>query len=226
MNESKYRLHWTTPLYLAKVRKHLSPYEVDVMGVSLVVHPGVMSPRYDWAGLFMIENLPIDLRGRRILEVGSGCGLVSVHALLRGAEEVVAVDINPAAVRNTLENVSRIGASTRAKVVHSDLFDEVQGQFDTIIFNAPYHGCEAADPLELGVADPDYRTLRRFFHQVSRYLRADGSLLFGFSESGDLELARSLIVHAGLMVTDEVSDTREGYQCMVLTLARASQGKT
>ena len=220
--EHGYQLHWTTPLYLAKVREHDVPYEVDVFGVSMLVCPQVMSPKYDWAGVYMIENLHEQLDGARVLEIGSGCGLVSVHALLRRAAYLVAADINPAAVENTRLNIERINALDRAAVVQSDMFDAVDGRFDLIIFNAPYHGCEAADLLERGVADPGYGSLRRFFANVRSFLVPGGEVLFGFSESGDLALAEALIREANLSTLQRLSDVREGYQCMIFRLRVAS----
>jgi len=218
--EQHYRLHWTTPLYLDKVRRHTEPYTVDVAGMPVLVFPEVMSPLYDWAGHFMIENLPKDLSGKTVLEIGSGCGLVSIHALIRGADSLLAVDINPVAVANTLENFKKLNLTGTA--AESDVFSAVTGTFDFIIFNAPYHGCEAVDMLERGVADPNYASLRRFFADVRAHLAAEGRVLFGFSESGDLPLARRLIENAGLEAIRTVSDVREGYQCMVFDLKVAA----
>ena len=210
-----YRLHATTPAYLDCVRRHTKPYEVDVLGQSILVLPEVMSPRYDWAGYFMIENLPEDLTGWRVLEIGSGTGLVAVHVLLRGADKVVATDINPRAVLNTRLNFERIGAGRRAKVVESDVFENVEGCFDMLIFNAPYHGCEAKDMLERGVADPGYQALRRFLADVGKHQSGNGLILLGCSESGDLVLIDRLVREAGLTETYVASDDRQGYNCMV-----------
>lgn len=210
-----YRLHPTTPVYLERVRQHTEPYEVDVFGQPILVLPEVMSPKYDWAGYFMIESLPEYLAGRSVLEIGSGTGLVAVHALLRGAERVVAVDINPNAVLNTKLNFERINAGNRAEAIQSDVFENVSGQFNLVVFNAPYHGCEANDMLERGVADPGYRSLRRFLSEVDRHRSPNSAILLGCSESGDLVLIDRLVGEAGLSETHFTSDERQGYNCIV-----------
>lgn len=54
--------------------------------------------------------------GARVLDVGSGSGLLSVAAALLGAAEVMAVEMDPAGVRETAANAHRngVGAQVRA----------------------------------------------------------------------------------------------------------------
>lgn len=73
--------------------------------------------------------------GERILDMGSGAGLISLHAAKAGGE-VVAVDINPHAVECTRKNALR--NNLRMDVLMSDLFEKVDGYFDVIAFNPPY----------------------------------------------------------------------------------------
>jgi release factor glutamine methyltransferase len=73
--------------------------------------------------------------GQSLLEVGSGSGIVAIHAARLGAV-VTAVDINPEAVECTRRNANRNGA--KVKVFESDLFQKVSGYFDVIAFNPPY----------------------------------------------------------------------------------------
>jgi len=78
-------------------------------------------------------------QGERFLEMGSGSGLIAVHAAKAGAV-VTAADINPHAVECTRRNALRNGADVR--VVQSDLFEKVDGMFDVIAFNPPYLSVE------------------------------------------------------------------------------------
>ncbi|MBU0532102.1 50S ribosomal protein L11 methyltransferase [Candidatus Micrarchaeota archaeon] len=67
--------------------------------------------------------------GERVLEIGPGSGVISKMALEKGATEVIAVDINPAAVEATKKLVPE------AIVLEGNLFDKVNGVFDTIILH-------------------------------------------------------------------------------------------
>lgn len=209
-----YKLHNSTPTYLGLVREHTEPYFFELNGESILILPGVMSPKYDWAGHYMIENLP-DVQGKDVLEIGSGCGLVSMAAFRNDAKSVLATDINKKAVENTALNFERINASSTCHAIYSDVFDRVEGQFDVVIFNAPYHGCEAADDLEKGVADEGYYALRRFFAGLRNHLKDGGVAAIGFSSSGDHQLFDQLCHDSGLDVVNSVEDVRHGYQCEV-----------
>ena len=73
--------------------------------------------------------------GSSFLEVGSGTGIVAIHAAKAGAK-VTASDINPEAVECTRRNGAKNGV--HLKVVLSDLFEDIPGYFDIIAFNPPY----------------------------------------------------------------------------------------
>jgi methylase of polypeptide subunit release factors len=212
-----YTLHETTAPALARMRAHAENYEIEVQRVKITVFPGVWSPAYDWSGDFMVEHLP-DVSGRKVLEVGSGSGVISLHAALAGASHVTAIDINPAAVLNTRVNFEQHGVSVGQALV-SDVFSAVRDDFDLIIFNAPYHGSKPEDVLERAAADEGYASLRAFFAGVREHLRDGGQLYVGFSESGDLELFRQIVRDGGWVVRRELSEWRSGYNCMSFLLA-------
>jgi len=180
-------IHVTTRPYLNKVLSHVEPYSVNVFGKDVTVMPGVMSPKYDWAGLYMIDFLPEDFSGQDVLEVGPGSGLVSVFVGLRGARSVTALDINPEAVENTNLNLKKHKVKNGEAMV-SDVFDAVVGRkFDSIIFNLPYHDGEARNDLEKGVIDVGYRAMKKFFAEVKFFLKDGGKMYVGFSRSGNLK---------------------------------------
>ena len=73
--------------------------------------------------------------GETMLELGPGTGLISIHAAKAGAR-VTAADINPHAIECTRRNAAANGV--RVETVKSDLFQDVKGNFDIIVFNPPY----------------------------------------------------------------------------------------
>ena len=217
-DEKQYKLHHTTQPALQKMREHKESYETTVGGLSISVLPGVWSPAYDWSGEFMIENFP-NVKDKDVLEIGCGSGLISVYAGLSGAKKVISVDINPKAVENTALNFGKHKIK-HGKAFFSDGFEKVEGAFDLIIFNAPYHGSKPGDLLEYAVTDEDYRLMRNFFVDVSRHLRPNAVILLGFSESGDLNLFRDLIQANHFLIRRELSEWKQGYNCMIFELVK------
>ncbi|KAF0137480.1 MAG: methylase of polypeptide chain release factors-like protein [Rhodospirillaceae bacterium] len=213
-----YALHSTTPGALAKMRSHIQPYETDVMGLPILVLPDVWSPAYDWSSRFHVAHLP-DVRGRACLEIGCGTGIISVFTARTGASRVVAVDINAEAIRNTCLNFKRFNvANGEARL--SNAFANVQGMFDVIIWNAPYHGSRPADTLERACTDENYHDVRVFFQKVSDHLQPDGMVIFGFSESGDIPLIETLIAENGFRARHTVSAWQEGCNFVLFFLTR------
>ena len=74
---------------------------------------------------------------RRALDLGTGCGVVTlILQRIAWVEEVVASDISPNAVYGATEEFKRHGLGV--EVVCSDLFCELKGSFDLVVFNPPW----------------------------------------------------------------------------------------
>lgn len=76
-----------------------------------------------------------DLKGKRLLDVGSGTGILAIGAALVGASECLLVDIDPIAVEVSQENVDRNGVGAICKVREGDLLDHAEGKYDVITAN-------------------------------------------------------------------------------------------
>jgi len=210
-NAGEYELHETTSPYLDIVRKHTEPYKTKVFGKEIVIFPEVMSPKYDWAGIFGVETLP-DVKNKTVLELGCGSGIISLFAALRGAKSVEAIDINPHAINNTNENFKLHGIKN-AKAFYSDLFSEIKKQYDLVIFNLPYHGNKPSDILEYGVADEGYKMMKKFISELPKYIKDNGIAHVGFSTSGDTKLLLQQFEKSKLEIIQKYSDERFGYNC-------------
>lgn len=222
-------IHVTTRPYLDKVSSHTEPYEVDVFDKKIIVLPGVMSPRYDWAGVYMIDYLPKNFTDQDVLELGPGTGLVSVFVGARGANSITALDINPEAVENTRRNFAK-HAIKNSEALVSDVFSAIPGRkFDSIIFNLPYHNGVPQNDLEKGVIDSDYAAMKEFFAKAKDFLKDNGLLYVGFSQSGDLEQFNNELSKNNLVIIhSEEKNTWEDpqysgpdfhYNCQVYTIA-------
>lgn len=140
----------------------------------------------------------------RVLDMGTGSGISAILAA-SVSSDVVAVDINPKAVEAAAANAVRNGVAERIRFLQSDVFDNVDGTFDVIVFDPPFRWFKARDLLELSIADENYRTLTRFTTEARNYLRPVGRIMLNFGTSGDIEYLYHLIDRAGF--TKEVLST-------------------
>ena len=73
--------------------------------------------------------------GERVIDVGTGSGILAIAAGLLGAGRVLAVDIDPDAVRVAAENVAHNGLDKVVEVQHGNLLDHVDQVCDICVAN-------------------------------------------------------------------------------------------
>jgi release factor glutamine methyltransferase len=173
--------------------------------VRLVTLPGVFRPISDtWllADALDRERLP---RGARVLDLCSGSGALAVHAALRGAGAVTAVDVSRRAVLTIRLNAALNGVWVHAR--RGDLFSAVGGErFDAIVSNPPYVPARTDDlpargPERAWDAGRDGRALLdRICAAAPDHLRPGGVLLVVHSSLLGLEGTADALRDAGLDV--------------------------
>lgn len=73
--------------------------------------------------------------GERVLDIGTGSGILAIAALKLGAAAAEGVDIDPMCVRTAGENAARNGVENRLTVLVGDLSDKASGVYDLITAN-------------------------------------------------------------------------------------------
>jgi len=152
---------------------------------------------------YLTSCLPYE-EGTAFLEMGCGAGVTAVVAALRGCDPVTALDINPAAVRNTRANARRHGMGGRVRAMRSDLFQvlEPNDRFDLIYWNAPYIEAPAGALGtfdEYVLFDPGYSMHRTFLHTAHQHLTEQGRVFMGFSAAaGNMDLIHEIADEADL----------------------------
>jgi methylase of polypeptide subunit release factors len=173
----------------------------NVAGFRLRVPPTVFHPRFFITSEFFATFLSrLDLSGKRVVEVGTGSGILALSAARAGAAHVVAIDINPQAARAATENAARNGLAGRVSGVCSDLMSGIAPRplFDVIISSPPSFPGEPRDIADRAWhAGPGYRDIAAFFEQARERLAPGGKVYLLLSSDSDLDLLGGLIADAG-----------------------------
>ena len=88
----------------------------------------------------LAEMADMDWTGHRILDMGCGSGVLGIYAAMKGAAEVLFIDIDPWSVRNTAENLelNGFGHEERFEIREGGAFvldSADEGRFDVVIAN-------------------------------------------------------------------------------------------
>jgi putative methylase len=76
-----------------------------------------------------------DIRGKRVIDLGCGTGVLAISASLMGAKFVVGVDIDREAVKVAKKNAEALDAMVEFAICD---IDSIVGHFETTIMNPPF----------------------------------------------------------------------------------------
>jgi methylase of polypeptide subunit release factors len=170
-------------------------------GFRLTVRPTVFHPRYFISSECFAEFIDgLDLRGKSVVDIGTGSGILALAAARAGAEYVVATDINPNAALTAADN-ARANGLAAVNAVCSDLLSAFAPRplFDIVLSSPPKHAGEPRDLADRGWhAGPHYRDVAALFEQARERLKPGGRIYVMVSSDSDLALFAQLIECAGL----------------------------
>ncbi|MDP2795888.1 MAG: class I SAM-dependent methyltransferase [Methanoregula sp.] len=154
--------------------------------------------------------------GDRVLEIGTGSGLISRELAL--VSDVVATDINP--------HASLCARCIGVHVVRSDLFAGIRGTFDLILFNPPYLPTQPEERIDdwLEYALDGGKTGRvvidRFAAEVGRVLAPGGRILLLVSSLTGLAEVCDLFSRHGFAADVVIQQVVEDEVLHVLRIVR------
>ena len=192
-------VHWHHRIF---DRRRLEAVAIErIEDQPLLVLPGVLNPKLMRTGAFFASVVRRDLRvwGAEVLDLGTGSGVCAVVAARR-ARKVVAVDLNPAAVRCALINALVAGLEDKIEVLQGDLFAPVKDRrFDLVLFNPPFLRGVPRDLADLAWRSTD--VAERFAAGLDAHLAPEGSALLLLSTFGDAAAFLAALVAAGFAIT-------------------------
>jgi ribosomal protein L11 methyltransferase len=139
----------------------------------------------------------------RVLDLGTGSGILAIAAALLGATRVLALDVDPVAVGVARQNVAVNGVEGRVRVVEgslsaaSALLEEGGPRFDLVLANV-----STAAIIEMAPA-------------LGRALALGGTLVASGIGDASAEACQGALERAGLKVLDQAH--REGWCALICT---------
>jgi tRNA1(Val) A37 N6-methylase TrmN6 len=158
----------------------------------LIQPPG--SFRFSADALLLADFLSLG-EGGRLLDLGTGCGVVALAVLLaHGEVTAVGVERNAALAEAARHNAVRLGLEKRFQVVREDIANlgEDVGLFDLVLANPPFRqaarGRVPANPLRREALFEEANTLDIFCAAAAKALAPGGrfGLIFPAEREGEL----------------------------------------
>ena len=150
---------------------------VEFCGHVFLCDKRAMVPRPETEELVEFLESEIGNPKSEILDVGTGSGVIALSLAIKFPEaKIIAADISDDALALARENAALLNLPDRVCFVKSDLLENVEGTFDSIVANLPY------------ISTQDRHTL-------SREVLHDPAVALFASARGD-ELVRELIAQA------------------------------
>lgn len=172
-------------------------------GIHYYNHPNVYEPAEDT--FILLENLRVE-RSDRVLEIGTGTGIIAIKASMN-SRMVVATDINPYAIECAAENIIA-NKSFNIEIRKGNLFEPVKGEkFDLILFNTPYLPTDDEEKIndELNAAwdgGVDGRMLiNRFIEGLPHYFNQGGIVQMVQSSLSDVNMTLKKLENLGFKVS-------------------------
>ena len=172
---------------------------VEFCGLTFLCDKRAMVPRPETEQLVELVESKIEKRESRILDVGTGSGVIAISLATKFPEaKVLAVDVSDDALALAQENAVTLNLKDRVQFLKSRLLENVEGAFDLIVANLPYISTQDRHTLSREVLhDPEDalfagaqgdELVRELIDQAPTRLRPGGllSLEIGLGQSDTL----------------------------------------
>ncbi|MGC8995220.1 MAG: HemK2/MTQ2 family protein methyltransferase [Thermoplasmata archaeon] len=116
----------------------------------------------------------------KILEMGAGKGVISIYLYKKGYD-VTAVDIDEESINYIKREVYGI------KAFRSNLFENLDGKYDTIIFNPPYLPGDYDEDITIYGGENGSEIIKKFLSEAYNFLSEEGSIYIVMSSFNDID---------------------------------------
>lgn len=171
--------------------------------LAVLRHQAVMARDYTYL-VAVLQSGELDVKGKRVLDVATGTGVMGLLSAHFGAARVVATDIHPVAVVNAEYNAQVGGWSGlfETRLVTPDsvgAFAPVGAdeRFDVILCNPPWEDASAGHFEEHLDVDPGHALVRSLLDGLADHLAPGGKLVMLYGPPSGLRLVREQVEARG-----------------------------
>lgn len=196
-----------------------NPYQYKYRTVEITIYPGVFSPRGTITTELFADYLleKGEWKGKTVLELGAGSGLISFLLEKKGAK-AVASDISSFAIEGLKKNQQKLHSSI--EIVESDLFERLNRPFDVIILNPPFFAKEPKNTIEKAwYCGENLEYFEHLFFQFAQRKSYQEDLLMILSMNADTQRIIQIAKDCGLRVDEKVILQRKREKHLVIGLA-------
>jgi ribosomal protein L11 methyltransferase len=133
--------------YAELTKKYFRPIQIEGLtilapwnktkrkGPRILIEPGMAfgTGRHESTRIMIKLMNDIDMKGKRVLDIGCGSAILSLYATLLGAKKVLAVDNDEDTVLSASKNIE-LNNTSSIEIVCSDL-QQVKGAYDIVLAN-------------------------------------------------------------------------------------------
>ena len=155
--------------------------DIEFYGRNFFVDKRVLAPRVETETI--VENvIKYAPSNSRLIDIGTGSGAIAISiAISRPDLEITATEISAGALEVAKINAKRLRVDNKIKFIHSDLFSDVSGKYETVVTNLPYVSYDNVDKMKPEVKNEPSIALyggsgdgldlyRKFYEQLPNYL--------------------------------------------------------
>lgn len=155
------------PVAIFEQQQWIKDYQININDISLTIRslPGVFSfGELDKGSELLLNNLPDTLSGEA-LDFGCGAGVLSCYLLKKHSQlKLDLIDVNVYALASAKLTLEK--NSLQANVFASDVFSNVNKEYDVLLSNPPFHSGQKTN----------YDAAEIFINQSINFLKKKGKL--------------------------------------------------
>ena len=143
--------------------------------------------------LIVTELLSMNLVGKKVLDMGTGTGILSIVSVMHGAESAMGVEIDEAAFVNALENIELNSVQDKISIYHGDV---------SMISSHP------DNTFDILLANINRNVILNDIDKYSRVLKSGGKMLLSGFYIGEVPMVAEKASEYGLEKEYDKEDNR------------------